>query len=53
MTREELQSLALSLSGLGVFAGLFSLVSLIFFMIYNEKSVIECIEANRKSEGEQ
>ena len=37
----------------GVFAGLFSLVSLIFFTIYNEKSVIECIEANRKSEGEQ
>ena len=37
----------------GVFAGLFSLVSLIFFMIYNEKSVTEFIEANRKSEGEK
>jgi Na+/melibiose symporter-like transporter len=37
----------------GVFAGIFSLVSLIFFMLYNEKSVIECIEANKKSEGEK
>jgi hypothetical protein len=37
----------------GVFAGLFSLASLIFFMVYDEKSVTEFIEANRKSEGEK
>ena len=32
----------------GVFAGIFSLVSLIFFMFYDEKSVTEFIDANRK-----
>lgn len=32
----------------GVFAGVFSLVSLIFFMLYNEKGVIKFIEENRK-----
>ena len=34
----------------GVFAGIFSLVSLIFFMIYNEKSVTAFIEEHRKEE---
>jgi Na+/melibiose symporter-like transporter len=33
----------------GVFAGVFSLVSLIFFMIYNEKSVTKFIEEHRKN----
>ncbi len=32
----------------GVFAGLFSLVSLIFFMFYNEKSVTRFIDEHRK-----
>lgn len=31
----------------GVFAGVFSLVSLIFFMLYNEKNVTEFIEKHR------
>ena len=34
----------------GVFAGIFSLVSLIFFMIYNEKGVTAFIEEHRKEE---
>ena len=37
----------------GVFAGVFSLVSLIFFMLYNEKSVTEFIESNRKDKESQ
>ena len=37
----------------GVFAGVFSLVSLIFFMLYNEKSVTEFIEENRKGTAEK
>ena len=39
----------------GVFAGLFSLVSLAFFFLYNEKSVTEFIESHRgaKEENEQ
>jgi hypothetical protein len=36
----------------GVFAGIFSLVSLVFFMLYNEKNVTEFIEKHRKS-GEE
>ena len=32
----------------GVFAGIFSLISLIFFIIYNEKSVTEFIDEHRK-----
>lgn len=36
----------------GVFAGVFSLVSLIFFLCYNEKSVTAYIEAHRKEEPE-
>ena len=32
----------------GIFAGVFSLVSLIFFMIYDERSVTEYVEAHRK-----
>ena len=32
----------------GVFAGVFSLVSLIFFMCYNEKAVTKFIDENRK-----
>ena len=32
----------------GVFAGVFSLVSLIFFMLYDEKSVTEFINKHRK-----
>ncbi len=35
----------------GVFAGVFSLVSLIFFIIYNEKSVTSFIEARKRSEN--
>ena len=34
----------------GVFAGVFSLVSLIFFMIYNEKKVTTFIEEHRKEQ---
>ena len=34
----------------GVFAGIFSLVSLIFFMLYNEKGVTAFIEEHRKDE---
>ena len=38
----------------GVFAGLFSLLSLIFFMIYNEKGVAEFVRTHKKIvEGEQ
>ena len=37
----------------GVFAGVFSLASLIFFMLYNEKSVTEFIEENRKGTAEK
>ena len=33
----------------GVFAGIFSLVSLIFFVIYNEKGVTEFIDEHRRS----
>ena len=36
----------------GVFAGVFSLVSLIFFIIYNEKGVTKFIEDHRKN-GEE
>jgi Na+/melibiose symporter-like transporter len=36
----------------GVFAGFFSLVSLIFFMIYNEKGVTDFIEKHRRGEDE-
>jgi Na+/melibiose symporter-like transporter len=36
----------------GVFAGVFSLASLIFFMIYNEKGITEFIEKHRKN-GEE
>ena len=34
----------------GVFAGLFSLVSLIFFTIYNEKGITAFIEAHKRNE---
>ena len=37
----------------GVFAGVFSLVSLIFFMIYNEKGVTAFIESHRKESSEK
>jgi preprotein translocase subunit SecG len=37
----------------GVFAGVFSLVSLIFFMLYNEKGVMKFIEEQRKGTEEQ
>ncbi len=37
----------------GVFAGIFSLVSLLFFMAYNEKSVTDFIEKHRKDNDEQ
>ena len=36
----------------GIFAGLFSLVSLIFFTFYNEKSVTRFIDEHRK-EGKE
>ena len=36
----------------GVFAGVFSLVSLVFFIFYNEKSVTEFISANGKGREE-
>ncbi len=37
----------------GVFAGIFSLVSLLFFMAYNEKSVTQFIEKHRKENVEK
>ena len=37
----------------GVFAGVFSLISLIFFMLYNEKGVMKFIEEQRKGADEQ
>lgn len=37
----------------GVFAGVFSLVSLIFFMLYKEKDVTEFIEKHRKGNSEK
>ena len=37
----------------GVFAGVFSLVSLIFFMLYNEKGIIKFIEEQRKDSSAQ
>ena len=37
----------------GVFAGLFSLLSLIFFVIYNEKGVAEFVRAHRKNAEEE
>ena len=36
----------------GVFAGLFSLLSLVFFIFYNDKKVIASIEKHRKEKGE-
>ena len=36
----------------GVFAGVFSLLSLIFFICYNEKSVTAFIESHRKEESD-
>jgi Na+/melibiose symporter-like transporter len=35
----------------GVFAGVFSLISLSFFMCYNEKSVTKFIDEHRKEQG--
>ena len=37
----------------GVFAGLFSLLSLIFFVIYNEKGVAEFVRTHRKNAEEE
>lgn len=37
----------------GVFAGVFSLLSLIFFMLYKEKDVTEFIEKHRKGNSEK
>ena len=37
----------------GVFAGVFSLVSLIFFMMYNEKGVTAFIESHRKESSDK
>lgn len=37
----------------GVFAGVFSLISLIFFMLYKEKDVTEFIEKHRKGNSEK
>ncbi len=36
----------------GVFAGGFSLLSLLFFIFYNDKKVIASIEKHRKEKGE-
>ena len=36
----------------GVFAGVFSLVSLIFFILYDEQSVTEFIERHREKSKE-
>ena len=47
---EEVGMLGVKLTG--VFAGIFSLVSLIFFALYNEKGVTEFISANRKDKKE-
>lgn len=45
-TGESVGMLGVKLTG--VFAGLFSLVSLVFFTLYKEKSVMEFIETNTK-----
>ena len=45
-TGESVGMLGVKLTG--VFAGVFSLVSLIFFILYDEKSVTEFINAHRK-----
>lgn len=45
-TGESVGMLGVKLTG--VFAGLFSLVSLVFFALYKEKSVMEFIETNTK-----
>ena len=37
----------------GVFAGVFSLISLIFFMLYNEKGVAEFVRAHKKGAEEE
>jgi GPH family glycoside/pentoside/hexuronide:cation symporter len=37
----------------GVFAGIFSLVSLIFFMCYNEKDITKFIDEHRKDKAEK
>ena len=37
----------------GVFAGIFSLVSLIFFTLYDEKGVTEFIEKHREKSAEK
>ena len=49
-TGESVGMLGVKLTG--VFAGLFSLVSLIFFMFYNEKSVTRFIDEHRKEGNE-
>ena len=35
----------------GIFAGIFSLLSLVFFIAYNEKDVVKFIEKHRKDEA--
>ena len=47
---EEVGMLGVKLTG--VFAGIFSLVSLVFFALYNEKGVTEFISANGKDKKE-
>ena len=47
---EEVGMLGVKLTG--VFAGIFSLVSLVFFVLYNEKGVTEFISANGKDKKE-
>ena len=47
---EEVGMLGVKLTG--VFAGIFSLVSLVFFALYNEKGVTDFISANRKDKKE-
>lgn len=37
----------------GVFAGVFSLLSLIFFTVYNEKSVMKFIDEHKESDGKK
>ena len=47
---------SVSLSGVkltGVFAGVFSLLSLIFFIFYNDKKVIATIEKHRNAKGDR
>lgn len=50
-TGESVGMLGVKLTG--VFAGVFSLLSLIFFAVYNEKGVMEFIDKHKEDKGEK